>query len=147
MLREKLISAKDLEVFTNAAQASGNTEYISAMLEYGNSGVLKEDKTKIAQKKEEHDKRITNFIFSAQNIKEINRKRIAISGKLKTFKSRDDFRECIEAAGAIYTEKLDKKVKYLITNTENTTKDKAAAKFKIQRITEDEFNELIDRNL
>ena len=147
MLREKLISAKDLEVFTNAAQASGNTEYISAMLEYGNSGVLKEDKTKIAQKKEEHDKHITNFIFSAQNIKEIKRKRIAISGKLKTFKSRDDFRECIEAAGAIYTEKLDKKVKYLITNTENTTKDKAAAKFKIQRITEDEFNELIDRNL
>ena len=148
MIREKLIPAKDLETFTNAVQASGNTEYISAMLEYGNSSVLKKNKAKVAQKKEKRDECVTNFIFNSQNIGEIKGKKIAISGKLKTFKSRDVFRECIEAAGAIYTEQLENGVNYFITNTKNTEKDKAAAKkFWIQRITEDEFNELIGRKL
>ena len=39
MIREKLIAAKDLAAVTEAVQASGNAELITAMLEYGNTCV------------------------------------------------------------------------------------------------------------
>ena len=147
MIRGKLITAKDLDAVTEAVQQSGNTEYIAAMLEYGNSAVSEKDKARVTKKKEEREENVTNFIFNAEKLQTLSGKRFVVTGKLKTFISRDEFRECLENGGAILTETLDKSVDYLITNTPNsgTAKNKTAVALNIPRITEEEFNEMIGR--
>ena len=72
-----------------------------------------------------------------------------VTGKLKTFTSRDELMACLEACGAKLTETLNKGVDYLLTNTPNagTAKNKTAVELGIKRITEDEFNAMIGRNV
>ena len=117
MLREKLISAKDLDAFTKAVQDSGNTELIAAVLDYANSSVSEKDKAKVQQKKETLDTNVTNFLFDAEQIEQISGKTFAVTGKLKTFASRNELQACLDACGATLTENLSRNVNYLITNT------------------------------
>ena len=149
MLREKLIAAKDLEAVTNAVQASGNTELMAAMLEYGNSSVSEKDKAKAKAKKEERETNVTNFVFDAEKLEALNGKTFVVTGKLKTFVSRDELKECLTTCGAALTETLAEGVDYLITNTPNsgTAKNKKAVELGVKRITEDEFNEMIGRSV
>ncbi len=149
MINEKLIAAKDLDAVTEAVQKSGNAEYVAAILEYGNSAISEKEKAKVAAKKEERDENVTNFFFDAEKLEKLRGKKFVITGKLKTFVSRDEFRECIENGGATLTEKIERGVDYLITNTPNsgTAKNKQAIEFGIKRITEDEFNEMIGRSV
>ena len=149
MLREKLIAAKDLEAVTNAVQESGNTELIAAMLEYGNSSVSEKDKAKAKAKKEERETNVTNFVFDAEKLEALNGKTFVVTGKLKTFVSRDELKECLTTCGATLTETLAESVDYLITNTPNsgTAKNKKAVELGVKRITEDEFNEMIGRRV
>ena len=149
MLREKLIAAKDLEAVTNAVQESGNTELMAAMLEYGNSSVSEKDKAKAKAKKEERETNVTNFVFDAEKLEALSGKTFVVTGKLKTFVSRDELKECLTTCGATLTETLEEGVDYLITNTPNsgTAKNKKAVELGVARITEDEFNEMIGRSV
>ena len=149
MLREKLIAAKDLEAVTNAVQESGNTELMAAMLEYGNSSVSEKDKAKAKAKKEERETNVTSFVFDAEKLEALNGKTFVVTGKLKTFVSRDELKECLTTCGAVLTETLAEGVDYLITNTPNsgTAKNKKAVELGVKRITEDEFNEMIGRSV
>lgn len=149
MLREKLISAKDLDAFTKAVQDSGNMELIAAMLDYANSGVSEEDKAKVQQKKETLDTNVTNFLFDATKMEKISGKTFAVTGKLKTFASRDELKACLEACGATLTESLSRNVNYLITNTpdSDTEKNRKAKSLHIRRITEEQFNKKIGRKV
>ena len=149
MLREKLISAKDLDAFTAAVQDSGNTELIAAVLDYANSGVSEEDKAKVQQKKETFDTNVTNFLFDAEQIEQISGKTFAVTGKLKTFASRDELKACLEACGATLMENLSCNVNYLITNTPDsgTEKNRKAKSLHIRRITEEQFNKKIGRKV
>ena len=90
MLREKLISAKDLDAFTKTVQDSGNTELIAAVLDYANSSVSEKDKAKVQQKKETLDTNVTNFLFDAEQIEQISGKTFAVTGRLKTFANRNE---------------------------------------------------------
>ena len=149
MLREKLIAAKDLEAVTNAVQESGNTELMAAMLEYGNSSVSEKEKAKTKAKKEERETNVTSFVFDAEKLEALNGKTFVVTGKLKTFVSRDELKECLTTCGAALTETLAEGVDYLITNTPNsgTAKNKKAVELGVKRITEDEFNEMIGRSV
>ena len=149
MLREKLISAKNLDAFTKAVQDNGNTELIAAILDYANSGVSEEDKAKVQQKKETLDTNVTNFLFDAEQIEQISGKTFAVTGKLKTFASRDELKACLDACGATLTEKLSYDVNYLITNTPDsgTEKNRKAEKLGISRITEEQFNKMVGRKV
>ena len=149
MLREKLISAKDLEAFTKTVQDSGNMDLIAAILDYANSGVSEEDKAKVQQKKETLDTNVTNFLFDAEQIEQISGKTFAVTGKLKTFASRDELKVCLDACGATLTENLSRNVNYLITNTPDsgTAKNREAEKLGISRITEAQFNKKIGRKV
>lgn len=149
MLREKLISAKDLDAFTKAVQDSGNTELIAAILDYANSSVSEKDKAKVQQKKETLDTNVTNFLFDAEQIEQISGKTFAVTGKLKTFASRDELKACLEACGATLTERLSRDVNYLITNTpdSDTAKNREAESLGISRITEAQFNEMVGRKV
>lgn len=149
MLREKLISAKDLDAFTKAVQDNGNTELIAAILDYANSGVSEEDKAKVQQKKETFDTNVTNFLFDAEQIEQISGKTFAVTGRLKTFANRDALKACLEACGATLTERLSRDVNYLITNTPDsgTAKNREAESLGISRITEAQFNEMVGRKV
>ena len=149
MPREKLISAKDLDAFTKDVQDSGNTELIAAILDYANSGVSEKDKAKVQQKKETLDTNVTNFLFDAEQIEQISGKTFAVTGKLKTFASRDELKVCLDACGATLTEKLSYDVNYLITNTPDsgTEKNRKAEKLGISRITEEQFNKMVGRKV
>ena len=149
MLREKLISAKDLEAFTKAVQDSGNTELIAAILDYANSSVSEKEKEKVQKKKKKLETNVTNFLFDATKIENISGKRFAVTGKLKTFASRDELKSCLQACGAMLLEDLSWLVHYLITNTpdSDTAKNREAEKLGIPRITEAQFNEMVGRKV
>ena len=106
MLREKLISAKDLDAVTAAVRKAGNAELIAAVLNYGNSAVSEQDKEKVHQKKDQRETNVTNFIFDAEKLEALKGKTFVVTGKLKTFVSRDELKECLTACGAALTETL-----------------------------------------
>ena len=149
MIREKLITAKDLEAVTAAVQESGNAEWIAAMLEYGHSSVSEKDKEKVRRKQDERETNVTNFVFDAEKLEALQGKTFVVTGKLKTFVSRDELKECLAACGAVLTETLARGVDYLITNTPDsgTAKNKKAVELGIARITEAQFNEMIGRKV
>lgn len=149
MLREKLIFAKDLDAFTKAVQDSGNTELIAAVLDYANSSVSEKDKAKVQQKKETLDTNVTNFLFDATKMEKVSGKTFAVTGRLKTFASRDELKACLEACGATLTERLSRDVNYLITNTPDsgTAKNREAESLGISRITEAQFKEMVGRKV
>ena len=149
MLREKLISAKDLDAFTKTVQDSGKTELIAAILDYANSSVSEKDKAKVQQKKETFDMNVTNFLFDATKMEKISGITFAVTGRLKTFASREELKACLEAYGATLTERLSRDVNYLITNTPDsgTAKNRKAESLGISRITEAQFNEMVGRKV
>ncbi len=149
MLREKLIAAKDLNAVMNTVQESGNPELIAAMLEYSNSAVSEKDKAKVQQRQDEREANVTNFLFDAEKLDAIGGKTFAVAGKLKTFTSQDELKECLETCGAKLTESLSTEVHYLISNTPDgqTAKNKKAVELHIQRITEEQFNQMIGRKV
>lgn len=147
MLREKLIAAKDLDAVTAAVQKTGNAELIAAVLNYGNSAVSEQDKEKVRQKKDQRETNVTNFIFDAEKLEALKGKTFVVTGKLKTFVSRDELKECLTTCGAALTETLGEGVDYLITNTPDsgTAKNKKAVELGVTRITEAQFNDMIGR--
>ncbi len=149
MIREKLITAKDLETVTNAVLESGNTELSAAMLEYGNSSVPEKDKAKAKMKKEKRDTNVAKFVFDTEKPEVLRGKTFAVAGKLKTFTSHDELRECLATCGATLTEMFVQKVDYLITNTPNSgsTKSIEALLLGVTCITEKQFNEMIGRTV
>ncbi len=149
MIREKLIAAKDLETVTNIVLQTDNTELIAAILDYGNSSVSAKEKAKAQQKKDERETNVTNFVFDAEKLEALTGKTFVVTGKLKTFVSRDELKECLTTCGATLTDNLAESVDYLITNTpcSGTAKNKKAMELGIQRITETEFNEMIGRKV
>ena len=76
-------------------------------------------------------------------------KTFVVTGKLKTFVSHDELRECLAACGATLTEMLTQNVDYLITNTPNsgTAKNMEADAMGVTCITEEQFNEMIGRTI
>ena len=70
-----------------------------------------------------------------------------VTGKLKTFASRDEFKACLDACGAVLSENLNEETSYLITNTPDSgsAKNKKAEQLGVKKLTEEEFNKLIGR--
>ena len=147
MIREKLIAAKNLDAVTSTVQATGNAELIAAMLEYGHSSVSDKDKAKAQARKETREENVTSFIFDTEKLEVLRGKTIVVTGKLRTFLSRDELKECLTLAGATLTETLTEEADYLLTNTPNsgTAKNKKAEALGVKKITEAEFNRMIGR--
>lgn len=117
MLKEKLVAAKDLGVMTDAAQKSKNTELIAAILNYGSNSISEKDKTAVQQKKDEREMHVTDFIFNTEKIDVLNGKNFVVTGKLKTFTSRDELKECLMTCGASLTETLSPTVDLVQSQT------------------------------
>ena len=90
---------------------------------------------------------MTDFIFSAEALEQLQGKVFVVTGALKSFSSRDEFKACLDACGAILSETLNEKTDYLITNTPNSgsAKNKKAEALNVEKLSEAEFNKLIGR--
>lgn len=134
---------------TKAVRESGDTELMAAILDYGNSAVSEKDKARVKAKKQERETDVINFVFDAEKLETLKGKRFVVTGRLKTFASRDELKECLTTSGAALTETLAEGVDYLITNApdSDTAKNRKAMELGIERITEDQFNEMIGRTV
>ena len=148
MIRQKLIAAKHLDAVEQAIQSAGNAELTAAMLEYANSSVSEKSKAKVMAQKEAREEHVTSFIFDSEKLEVLRGKTIVVTGKLKTFTSRDELKECLATVGAALTETLSAEADFLLTNTPNsgTAKNKKAEELGVRKITEKEFNNLIGRH-
>ena len=57
-----------------------------------------------------------DFVFSATAAEELQGKTFVVTGKLNTM-TREEFKACLDACGAILSETLNSDTDYLITNT------------------------------
>lgn len=81
-------------------------------------------------------------VSQEQQEKNLNGQIIVITGKLNSFKNRNELKEIIESAGGKVTGSVSKKTTILINNDKdsNTAKNKTAKSLGIPILTEEEFN-------
>ena len=87
-------------------------------------------------------------IITPTSIKEnydLNGKTFVITGKLNTYKNRDELKELIEARGGKVASAISRRTSYLINNDIESTssKNKKAIELDIPIISEESFNEMI----
>lgn len=123
---------------TAAVQKTGNAELIAAVLNYGNGTVSEQDKEKVRQKQDQRETNVTNFIFDAEKLEALKGKIFVVTGKIETFVSRNELKECLITCGAVLTETLGEGVDYLITNTPDsgTAKNKKVVELGVTCINE-----------
>ena len=104
-------------------------------------------KAKAAQKSETREEKVTDFVFSVKALEQLQGKVFVVTGKLNTSTSRDEFKACLDACGAILSETLNEQTNYLITNTPHSgsAKNKKAEALGVIKLSEEDFNKLIGR--
>ena len=147
MCEKKLLTPETTELYLAAAQEAGNTESTALLLDYQQNKLTGKEKAKAAQKAETREVKVTDFIFSVEAMEQLQGKVFVVTGALKTFTSRDEFKACLDACGAILSETLSEQTDYLITNSPNSgsAKNRKAEQLGIKKLSEAEFNLMIGR--
>lgn len=147
MCEEKLLTPEATELYLAAAQEAGNAENSALLLDYQQNKLTAKEKEKAIQQAETREEKVTDFIFSAEALEQLQGKVLVVTGALKTFSSRNEFKACLDACGAILSETLNEQTDYLITNTPDSgsAKNKKAEQLGIKKLSEAEFNRLIGR--
>ncbi|MCR5087891.1 MAG: leucine-rich repeat protein [Oscillospiraceae bacterium] len=148
MCEKKLLTLEVSESYFTAAQAQGKTEAVSRLLDYRENVLTAKEKEKAAQKAEQREEKVTDFIFSSEALEQLQGKVFAVTGSVKSFKSREEFKACLDACGAVLSETLNGETDYLITNTpkSGSAKNKKAEELGVKKLSEAEFNRLIGRS-
>ena len=147
MCENKLITPEVADAYLAAAQKTGNTEITTILLDYQQNKLTEKEKAKAAQKSETREEKVTDFVFSVKALEQLQGKVFVVTGKLNTFTSRDEFKACLDACGAILSETLNEQTNYLITNTPHSgsAKNKKAEALGVIKLSEEDFNKLIGR--
>ena len=141
MCREKLITAKDLEAYTAAAQESGNAQIIALVLEYGAKNISEKEKLKVAKKNDASADEVIERIVARQDKNGICGLVFAVSGHLIRFPNKTELKSCIESKGGKLAGSVSSKIDILITDMvgAGSEKVKKAENLGIEIITEKEF--------
>ena len=148
MCARKLLKAENVEAYFACAQKAGkkNTEAIALLLDYQQNKLTSKEKEKAAAKTEAKEEKVVDFVFSATAAEELQGKTFVVTGKLNTM-TREEFKACLDACGAILSETLNSDTDYLITNTPSSgsAKNRKAEALGVKKLSEAEFNKLIGR--
>jgi hypothetical protein len=146
MCEKKLLTPETAELYLAAAQEQGRTDAVAQLLDYQQNKLTEKEKEKAAKKAETLEEKVTDFIFSAEAIGKLQGKVFVVTGTLKSF-TREEFRACLDACGAVLSETLNEQTDYLITNTPDSgsAKNKKAEQLGVKKLSEAEFNRLIGR--
>ncbi len=89
---------------------------------------------------------IVNPIVEKDNNSLFKDKVFVITGKLTTYKNRDELKDFIERNGGKVTNSVTKNTNYLINNDidSNSTKNKTAKKLNVEIISEEQFKKIFD---
>ena len=147
MCENKLLTPEVTEAYLAAAQEAGNAESTSLLLDYQQNKLTAKEKEKAVQQAETREEKVTDFIFSAEALEQLQGKVFVVTGALKSF-TRAEFKACLDACGAILSETMNEQTDYLITNTPNSgsAKNKKADALGVKKLSEAEFNRLIGRS-
>ena len=147
MCREKLITPKNVELYVEAAQKTGDAELIATMLDYQTNKVSAKQKDAVEKRKEKERDTVVDRVIARQEKRGIDGLNIAVTGKLETFDNRDELKMYLTEKGARLASSLTSKVDYLIVDDPKADSAKArkAQELGIEVITEGQFNELMGR--
>ena len=147
MCAEKLITPKNVELYVNAAQKSGNTETITRMLDYQANKVSEKQKAAVEKRKEKEQDTVVDRMIARQGNEGIEGLNIAVTGELETFSNRNELKAFLMENNAKLASSLTAKVDYLIMNYPGSDSEKAqkAKELGVEVITEQRFNELASR--
>lgn len=147
MYRESLITPKNVRLYVESAQKSGNAEMIAMMLDYQTNKVSDKQKESVEKREEKVQETITDRMLARQGKAGIKGLSIAVTGKLETFENREKLKTFIDKKGGKLASSLTAKVDYLIMNApeSDSAKAKKAQELGIEIITERCFNELTGR--
>ena len=145
--REKLIPAKNAAAYLEAAQKCGKAESVALMIDYCTNKISTTEKERVANKKKNVEEAVLTRIVARQDKVDIDGLTFAISGKIETFVNRNEMKEFIESRGGKVASSLSAKVDYLITNGQDTDREKInkAKEYGVEIITEQQFNEKANR--
>ena len=146
LCENKLLKPEVTESYLAAASETGNTDITAMLLDYQQNKLTAKEKEEAAQKAESKEEKVTDFIFSAEALEQLRGKVFVVTGALKSF-TREEFKACLDACGAILSETLNEQTDYLITNTPNSgsAKNKKAEALGVKKLSEAEFNRMIGR--
>lgn len=150
MCREKLISAKHIDIFTEEATRRENTEATAVLLDYQANVLTMKEVSKARMKKEQIREKQDDVIVERMEARAdkagIDGLNFVVTGRLKKFEKREDIKEFIAERGGRLLSAMSAKTDYLITNDTDTgsAKNIKAAELGIVIITEDEFLRMAD---
>ena len=147
MCREHLITKKNVELYIEAAQKTGNTEVIAMMLDYQANVISAKQKEQVEKQKEKEQDTIIDRMAARSGKDGIEGLNIAVTGKLETFVNRDGLKAFITEKGGRLVSSLTSRVDYLIMNDpeSDSIKAKTAQELGIEIIDERNFNLLSGR--
>ena len=148
LCNHQLIKPKDVDLYTAEAVKREDTELKALLLDYQNA--LGQDSITKARAKKEKEKQdyedATAERLMAQDLsKGISGITFAVTGKLKSWPSKDKLKEYLEQYGAMLSSSITKKTDYLVTNDTDSgsEKNKKAKELGLTILSEEEFNEMI----
>ena len=146
MCGKKLLTPETTELYLAAAQEQGRSDAVALLLDYQQNSLTAKEKEKAVQQAETREEKVTDFVFSAEALEQLQGKVFVVTGALKSF-TRAQFKACLDACGAILSETLNEQTDYLITNTPDSgsAKNRKAEQLGIKKLSEAEFNRLIGR--
>jgi len=147
---QKLIKAKDYDIYIECAARRGNAEQKALLLAYrellGGKELVRAQKKKAAAI-EAYEKAAAERIAARDPAQGISGITFAITGNLSFWESRKQVEEYLDSYGAKISPSITKKVDYLVTNDTDSgsEKNRKAAELGVQIISEEEFNEMVGR--
>ena len=148
ILDQKLITAKTIDLYLEEANLRGNTEQVSALMNYKNNlgyQRITEERERLQQIKDKNNDFVIKKMLSRANKTDIKDLVFAVSGKLDTFGNRNELEKQLEEYGAKLSGSINKKVDYLITNNIDIQSEKIlkAKDLGVEIISEEELNQKI----
>ena len=148
MCREKLITAKNAELYMEAANKSGVAENIALMVDYMGAKVSAKQKENAEKRKEQEQDKILARMSARQEKTGIDGMVFVQTGTVETFANRNELKAFIEENGGKLVTAISANVDYLISNNagSESEKSKKAEKLGIEVITERQFNDKAGRH-
>lgn len=151
MLREKLISAKDIDAYHAAAREKGDTENVAQLLAYQTDTLTtaKVVKTRARKAAELEDKQeqVADRAIARANKKDLAGLVFVLAGELETFQERNVLKALLESYGAKLASVVTEKTDYLVANALSSDSEKInkAMELGVDVIDEKRLNEMLYR--
>ena len=150
LCEHNLIKAKDLDAFIAEAEKRSDTEGKALLLDYQNelgSVNVSKARAKKEKVKEEYESALAERISSRDPAKGIEGTTFAVTGKLLSWKSKDEIKEYLQSYGANLSGSITMKTDYLVVRESDSGSEKIqkAQEYGVPVISEEEFNNMIGK--